>query len=189
MTPETDEQLVEKYLDGDDKSLEILFSRYLAPIYNFVARTIGNSGNADDITQETFIKTWKNLKKFDRAKIFKVWIFRIARNTAIDYFRKNKEILFSDLDTGEDDFDPNENIADSEPLALGLIEKDEKMDEINRSIDKLPASSRMVIIMHYMEQLTFQEIADISGESINTIKSRNRRALKAIKKFIQKIPE
>ena len=86
----SDEQLINNYLKGDEKSLEILIHRYLKPIYNFVYRYVNNKQEAEDVTQEVFVKTWRNLKKFKRNKSFKTWIFSIAKNTAIDSFKKKK---------------------------------------------------------------------------------------------------
>ena len=90
-----DKILIQQYLKGDEKSLEILIARYLKPIYSFVYKNVGNPSEAEDITQEVFIKIWKNIKKFDQNKNFKPWIFQIAKNTSIDFLRKKKSIPFS----------------------------------------------------------------------------------------------
>lgn len=95
MTNATDEQLIKQYLKGDENSLEILIKRYLKPIYSFVYRNIGNSEKAQDITQEVFIKAWKNLALFRTSKAssgagFKSWLFTIAQNSCIDYLKQKK---------------------------------------------------------------------------------------------------
>ncbi|MFA6919366.1 MAG: sigma-70 family RNA polymerase sigma factor, partial [Patescibacteria group bacterium] len=97
MSEYLDEQLVQQYLSGDEKSLEVLIQKYLKPIYNFVYRYVGDMANAEDLTQEVFVKVWKNIKKFDRKKSFKTWIFCIAKNTAFDYLRKKKSIPLSNF--------------------------------------------------------------------------------------------
>ena len=91
----SDEQLVWDYLKSDEKSLELLIRRYLKPIYSFVYRYVGKAHDADDVTQDVFVKVWRNLKKFDREKSFKTWIFAIAKNTAFDHLKKKKAIPFS----------------------------------------------------------------------------------------------
>ena len=93
-----DQDLISKYLAGDEKSLEILIEQYLKPIYSFVYRYTGSASNAEDITQDVFVRVWKNLKKFDQNKSFKTWIFSIAKNAAIDWLRKKKTISLSDDD-------------------------------------------------------------------------------------------
>jgi len=90
----TDEQLVASHLKGDGEALEILVSRYLKSIYSFAYRHIGNIHDAEDITQEVFVKVLRHLKKFDHDKSFKTWIFKITQNTSIDFFRKKKTIPF-----------------------------------------------------------------------------------------------
>lgn len=89
-----DEILIKKYLQGDEKSLEILIQRYLKPIYSFIYRFIGNKQDAEDVTQEVFVKAWRNFKKFDQEKKFKTWIFSIAKNTAIDFLKKRRQFRF-----------------------------------------------------------------------------------------------
>ena len=86
--PKKEEQLVRDYLKGDENSLEILIGQYLKPIYSFIYRYVGNASEAEDITQEVFVRVWKNLKKFDQNKKFKTWIFGIAKNASIDWLRK-----------------------------------------------------------------------------------------------------
>lgn len=88
----SDEQLIARYLKGDEESLEFLIKKYLQPIYNFVCRYVDNEGNAKDITQEIFVKVWKNLKKFDQKRNFKTWIFSIAKNASIDFLKKEKNL-------------------------------------------------------------------------------------------------
>ena len=93
----SDEQLVARYLRGDEKSLEFLIQQYLKPIYSFVYKYVGNPQEAEDITQEVFVRMWKYIKKFDQRKKFKTWIFSIAKNAAIDFLRKKKPYPFQNL--------------------------------------------------------------------------------------------
>jgi len=81
---ETDQQLIESYFDGDEAALAVLVNRYLKPVYNFAFRLTGNQADAEDVSQETFLKAWKNIKKFRADENFKAWILKIARNTAYD---------------------------------------------------------------------------------------------------------
>jgi len=94
----SDKKIIENYLKGDEKYLEILIQKYLKPIYGFVFKYVGNADEAEDITQAVFIKVWKNIKKYDKNKSFKTWIFSIAKNTCIDYLRKKKAIPLSNFE-------------------------------------------------------------------------------------------
>ncbi len=83
-----DKQLVQKFLDGSDEAFEELVGRYLKPIYNFLYQFTKDPDSLDDLTQETFIKVWRNIRKFDRSKNFRVWIYAIAKNKAYDFLKK-----------------------------------------------------------------------------------------------------
>ena len=84
----SDNEIIIQYLNGDKDAFTEIVNRYLKLIYNFTYRLVGNEKVAEDISQEVFLKAWKNIKKFDLEKNFKTWIFSIAKNTAIDYLRK-----------------------------------------------------------------------------------------------------
>lgn len=189
---QSDIQLIEGYLKGEEESLKVLIGRYLKPIFNFVYRYAGNNRHeAEDITQETFVKIWRNLNKFDskrnkagEEKSFKVWIFQIAKNTAFDYLRKKysfdkkkRILLFSEIETVENKGNFLENIADSSPLPDEIFQRNELVKELNGTIEKLPLKYREILILRYNDHFTFQEISEVMKESINTVKSRHRRGL------------
>jgi len=92
-----DEQLIANYLKGDEELLEVLVRRYFKLIYNFVYQYTGSLEDSEDITQEVFVKVWRNFRKFNQKKSFKTWIFSIAKNTAIDFLRKKKQYHFQRL--------------------------------------------------------------------------------------------
>ena len=88
-----DKAIIYEYLKGDQRALEFLVKKYIKPIYSFVYRNVGDVEAAEDITQEVFIRVWKNIRRFDLNKDFKPWIFQIAKNASIDYLRKRKSLL------------------------------------------------------------------------------------------------
>ena len=160
-----DEQLIIDYLGGDEKSLEILIEQYLKPIYSFVYRYTGSASDAEDITQDVFVRVWKNLKKFDQNKKFKTWIFSIAKNSAIDWLRKKKTIPLSD--------DIMDTFAVPAPLVPEL--------SLTAILEKIPVQYRMILFLRYNDHFSFREIAESLGENLNTIKSRHRRGLIILK--------
>jgi len=181
-----DEQLIKDYLSGDEKSLEILIKRYLKPIYGFVYKYIGNVQESEDITQEVFIKIWRNLKKFNFKKRpapyrtegsgsgFKTWIFSIAKNTCIDWIRKKKTMLLDDKFA--------ETLVNQAPLASENLEKTDIVQVLVSAMDNLLPKYQTVLSLRYNDNLNFREIAIVLKESINTIKSQHRRALNMLKK-------
>ncbi len=169
----TDEQLVKNYLKGDEKSLEELVRRYLPLIYNFSRRYSGDPDNASDIAQEVFVKVWKNLRKFDTSKNFRAWLFTIAKNTALDWFKKKDALPLSLA----------ENIIDTKlaPI-IDEIYKKSLLNNLQLAIEKLPPKYSSIINLYHTKGLNFREIADFLKEPINTVKSRYRRGLISLKK-------
>jgi len=180
----SDEQLVIDYLAGNEESFEILIKSYLKPICNFVYRYLNNGQEAEDITQEVFVKVWRNLKKFDQSKSFKTWIFSIAKNTSIDWLKKKKTIPLSNFKNkeGEDLF--IETLADPAPLPNEIFERVNIANMLNAAINQLSLKYRIVLLLRYNDHFNFREIAETLNEPLNTIKSRHRRALVLLKKLL-----
>jgi RNA polymerase sigma-70 factor (ECF subfamily) len=133
----SDQQLVINYLEGDEKSLEILFCRYLKPIYNFTYRYVGDKQNAEDITQEAFVKVWRNIKKFDQSKSFKTWLFFIAKNSCIDFLKKKKTIPFSEFETEDGGNLIIDTLADSSPLPQEMLDRAGMAQILDSAMKKL----------------------------------------------------
>ncbi len=180
----TDSELIESYLEGNKKSLEILIGRYLKQIYNFVARYSGDPAEANDLTQETFIKVWKNLQKFDLDRNFKTWLFTIARNTSLDRIRKKKALPFSALEEEREDF--LNQFESEEKLADELFDQELKRETVLKAVATLSPIYQSVIMLRYGENFSFTEIAAILKEPIDTVKSRYRRALIQLRQLLEK---
>ncbi len=180
----SDQQLIADYLAGDEKSLEILYSRYLKPIYSFAYRYVGGGHDAEDITQEVFVKTWRQIKRFDQSKSFKTWLFSIAKNAAIDFLKKKKTIPFSEFENEEGENALTEALADPNPLPQEILERADMAQVLNTAMDKLSPEYRMVLFLRYNDHFSFQEIADSLGEPLYTITSRHRRALIKLKELL-----
>ncbi len=182
---EKDSDLISSYLEsGDESSLQTLISRHLRSIYNFAYSIVGGDSEADDVVQEAFVKIWKNLKKFNPEKGFRTWAFSITRNTAIDYLRKRKAIPFSHFDD-EKEGQFAESIKDGEALADELFDLMHQNKEVAKAIDSLPEIYREIISLKLAEDMTFEEMAEIMGESVNTIKSRHRRGVILLRKALE----
>ena len=178
----SDNELIQKYLKGDQKSLEILIDRYLKLIYGFVYKNVGDVAEAEDITQEVFVKIWKNIRKFDQKKNFKPWIFQIAKNTSVDFLRKKKSIPFSKFENEKGQNPLVENIKSNSPDLLGEI-SDRKI--IDSAMQTLGEKERKLINLRHIEGLSFQQISETFKESINTVNSRYRRTLATLRKNIK----
>ncbi|MFA6430235.1 MAG: RNA polymerase sigma factor [Candidatus Paceibacterota bacterium] len=172
-----DLDLIKDYLNGDEASFPKLVDIYLKSIFNFSYRIIGSEKDAEDITQEIFLKVWKNLKKFDIEKSFKTWIFSIAKNTCIDYLRKKRDIpmsVFDDEDGGNFIQDNLESEESSPEEKIILKENKKIFDEI---LKELSITQREIIVMKYVNELSLSEVAEIMNMPKDTVKSHHRRAL------------
>ena len=181
----SDEEVLIFHKDNKQEALKIIVSRYTSPLYNFTAR-LANKNDAPDIVQEVFIKIWKNIDNFDQSKAsFKTWIFTIAKNTTTDYLRKKRSLLFSDVSTDEENINSfAENIESEELLPDEVIEKLEDAEVLNKTLEKLRLDYREVLILHYQEEMTFEEIGKILDKPLNTIKSQHRRALIELRRIL-----
>ncbi len=180
----SDEKLVAEYLAGDEKALRILIGRYLKPVYNFVYRYVASAGDAEDIVQDVFASVWKNIKKFDQNKSFKTWIFSIAKNASLGWIKKKKPSLFSEFNNKEGDNSLVESIEDSSPLPDELFVRADLAKKLASAMEKLSPNYRIVLLLHYNDHFTFQEISESLGEPLNTVKSRHRRAIISLRKLL-----
>lgn len=192
MTPANDDrsdaELAIAAKNGDAAALEVLLRRHFSATYAFVRRAVANVADADDITQETFVRAWRHLRSFDVSKSFRTWVFRIARNAAIDLSRKRKIPAFSDRDDrGEGDDTPNieDVVLDPRPLASASFDSALLAKKLEAATSALPLTQRMAVFLHLEEGRTFREISDILGVPLDTVKSRFRRALAALRVLLK----
>jgi len=183
----TDEQLVVEYNKGDEKSLELLIQRYLTRVYQFAYKYLQNQDEAEDMAQEVFVKVWKNVKKFKADFKFKTWIYTITKNACLDFLKKkNRPVVFSDLDNEENNWGFVDSLADTRPSALEVIKSQEGVKALNFAVEELAPVYRSTVNLRYNEDLKFREIAEVLNESIDTIKTRHRRAIKSLKSIFEK---
>ena len=181
---QNDAEIILAYKNGDEEAFKTLIKRYTTPLYNFTAR-LTNRNDAPDIVQEVFIKVWKNVGHFDVQKAsFKTWIFTIAKNTTTDFLRKKKSFLFSDMGSGEDTDSFAENIPDEKLLPDIALQKLQDSQFLDKILLKLQPNYREVLILHYQEEMTFEEIGQILNKPLNTVKSQHRRAIIELRKTL-----
>jgi RNA polymerase sigma-70 factor (ECF subfamily) len=177
---DNDKKLIHNFLRGDEAAFALLMKIYLKPIYNFLYQLSGDFSAIDDLTQETFVKVWKNRRRFDEKKSFKTWIFTIAKNTAYDYFKKKKTIPFSRF-LDEDGNNKLENVAEQSILPDEILARKDIAQELEKKLKEIPEKYRLLLTLHYKEDFSLTEISQILKIPYNTIKSNHGRALKALK--------
>lgn len=183
-----DQVLVKNYMNGDEKALEVLLLRHKSAIYNFIYSKVYNRELSEDIFQDTFIKVIHNLKlkKYNEKGKFLPWVMRIAHNLVIDYFRKNNRFRKVEFKNSEDDdFDIFEILGNNEDSIETTIIKDQILNDLSQVLVHLPEDQKEVIRLRFYMGLSFKEISEDTGVSINTALGRMRYALINLRKIIE----
>ena len=180
-----DSVLVSDYINGNEKSLEILIIRHKQRIFSFVLSKVLDREIAEDVFQDTFIKVINTLKrgKYNEEGKFLPWVMRIAHNLVIDHFRRNKRIRTF---RNTDEFDIFTVISDEVLNVEKQLIKDQILNDIRELIVELPEDQKEVLIMRMYKDMSFKEIAENTDVSINTALGRMRYALINLRKLIEK---
>lgn len=175
----SDRALIKQYLHGDEKSFDALYERYRRPVYSYLSGMFpGRSDLADEIYQQTWIKVIKNLPRYRDKNTFISWIIRIARNAAMDHFRRNARFLPLEEISGES----SENNVKS---PLQDIINQHEYDALKMAVANLPEDQREVVLLR-LQDIPFKEIARIQKVSINTALGRMRYAIAALRETMKK---
>ena len=178
-----DSELISSYIQGDENAFGVLVNRYKSKVYTTIYLVVKDSFVAEDLMQDTFIKAVETLKdgRYNEEGKFLPWILRIAHNLAIDYFRREKRYPSVVFEDGSNVFN---SLSFSESSIESLQIKRESHEHLRELIKKLPEQQREVLIMRHYEDMSFQEIADATGVSINTALGRMRYALINLRKMM-----
>jgi RNA polymerase sigma-70 factor (ECF subfamily) len=179
----SDSELVALYLKGDSKSFEALIQKHNNKIYAFILSKIRNRDLAEDIFQDTFIRVINSLQKgkYNEEGKFLPWVMRIANNLVIDYFRKSKKMRAI---ASTDDFDIFDILQDGEKNIEDNLVNNQIHKDLRKLIEHLPEDQKEVLKMRYYAELSFKEISESTGVSINTALGRMRYALINLRKLI-----
>jgi len=181
----TDAFLVSSYIKGQESALETLIKRHKHKIYSFIYSKVYDKDIAEDIFQDTFIKVIRTLKRgaYNEEGKFLPWTMRIAHNLVIDYFRKSNRMPKFD-NSGE--FSIFSVLSDTSLNAEKSIIKEQVESDVRRLVDELPEDQKEVLMMRIYNDMSFKEISDRTGVSINTALGRMRYALINLRKIIDK---
>ena len=180
-----DALLVKKYVEGDENALTVLINRHQSKIFGFIYSKISDRDISNDIFQDTFIKVIRTLKSksYNEEGKFLPWVMRIAHNLIIDHYRKNKKMpMFRETE----EFSIFSIMSDDSLTIENKIIKDQVEVDLKKLIEELPADQKEVLIMRMYQDMSFKEISEITGVSINTALGRMRYALMNIRKVIEK---
>lgn len=173
----TDEELVVLYAKGNNNAFDILLSRYQSSIYSYINFIVHNKDLAEDIFQETFVKVIMTIKqnRYTESGKFKAWIMRIAHNLIIDNYRQER--IENTISNDEVEVDLFNNMKLCDDSIEDHMVRQQALKDVRKLVEFLPENQRGVLVMRYYQDLSFKEIADITGVSINTALGRMRYAL------------
>ncbi|GAA4049033.1 MULTISPECIES: RNA polymerase sigma factor [Flavobacterium] len=180
-----DALLVKNYIAGDENALAVLINRHQSKIYGFIYSKMADRDVADDVFQDTFIKVIKTLKSnsYNEEGKFLPWVMRISHNLIVDHYRKNKKMPML---RETEEFSIFSVLTDTSMNAEGRIITEVIEKDLQKIIKQLPDDQREVLTMRIYQDLSFNEIAELTGVSINTALGRMRYALMNLRKLIEK---
>lgn len=174
-----DSAVVSAFLKGEERAFAELVQRYQTRLLNFVYRTVGDRERAEDLVQEVFVRVYRHLHRFDRSKKFSTWVYTIASNLAKNELRnrsRNPLVLFQSLQKNWEDEDRPLQFEDPTSRPDDLFRKRHLREVVEKSVAQLPEHHRDVFVLRELEGKSYEEIAEITGCNLGTVKSRLNRA-------------
>jgi RNA polymerase sigma-70 factor (ECF subfamily) len=182
-----DDVLVAGILDGDEDLFPILVERYQTRLFRFVQRYTSDAEDARDVTQEVFFKVYCALDTFDPRYKFSTWLFRIGGNAAIDHLRRRKARPISlDLPRNNDGDVPEVEFVDEGPDPLEELSRSRLREELDLAISRLPDDYKELISLRHYGELPYEEIAEMKGMPLGTVKNKLFRARQALRDLLPK---
>ena len=181
-----DEELVEHALRGSEDAYRDLVVRYQRPVFSLILRMMRDRSEAEELAQEVFLKAFGALDRFDRSRKFSSWLFKIAHNASIDRLRR-KRLSTVPLETSEDEADPIARLADprSEAPDVG-VERGQLAAAFEEALGRLRPAYREVLLLRFQQGMAYEEIADVTGLALGTVKTHLHRARKAMAAELEK---
>ncbi len=164
-----DKKLVKRYLKGDEQAFDLLYQRYRQTVFSYLQGVMNNRSVAEELYQQTWIKVAANLCRYRHRDSFKAWILRIARNAAMDHFRREKRFVALD-----DKQLPSPDSTAASPRVE--VDRQQTEEKLQQAINELPAEQKEVVLLR-LQEMAFKEIARVQEVSINTVLGRMRYAI------------
>lgn len=182
--PDQDLELIEELREGSEEAFAVLISAYERPIYNFVYRLLEDPSDAPDVTQEVFLKVFRNVGAFRGECSLKTWIYRIAVNEALNlrrWFSRHRRREVSLDGAGEGHAELTATLADPQETQYEQVLRHERMRAVETALAQVKESFRVAVVLRDIEGLSYEEIAEILQVSLGTVKSRILRGREALK--------
>lgn len=175
-----DKETLEKAIKGESLAFGDLYDKYQPGVYRLIYLKVGHREEAEDLTHQVFLNAWKNIKNFEGQGIeFSSWLFRIARNKIIDYYRLKRTFEDIEDEDGELFIDPSQDLMDEK------VEDRIDITKVTLALNKLKENQRDIIIMRFVEELSHKEMSQILGKSQSVIRVIQYRAIRKLKKILK----
>jgi RNA polymerase sigma-70 factor (ECF subfamily) len=182
--PDALETLIQRCLAGDQRAWEAVVRQHWRKVFNVAYKFVGKHEEAEDLTQDIFLKIFKSLDTFDRRANFQTWLVSVSRNLCIDHYRsvrKEREVIDRGIDAS--DLAP----AASDPSPVSALEQRDRVDLLRRALSALPKTLRTAVVMRDIQELSYQEIADRLRLPEGTVKSRINRGRTELARQVMKL--
>lgn len=177
-----DKVLIDRFLEGDESAFNLLFEKYKRKIYLIAYRLLGNHEDANDITQETLIKIYKELKNFRNESSLYTWIYRITINLSLNLLKKKKLRSFFDFEEVDEWL-----FKDDRQSPELSFRENELSNKIQEALKKLPEKQRTVFTLRYYDELSYEEISEILGTSVGALKANYFHAVNKLQKELKNV--
>lgn len=172
-----DKDIIRQVLNGDNDAFALLVERYQTRLYNLALRMCGNEDDAFDLTQEAFVKAWRNLGSFQQEAAFSTWLFRLTSNVCIDFLRAKKRRTTVSLTMREDDSEDSQlDLPDPAISPEEAVIRSEDRQALARAMNELPVEYRQILTLRAIDDLSYSQIAQVLELEEGTVKSRLSRA-------------
>lgn len=185
MTPEHEKHCIERVLKGDANAFEHLVHAYEKTVYNLALRTLGNREDAEDVTQEAFLKAYRSLDSYRGDSKFSVWLYRIVSNLCLDLLRSRQRKPTQSLTVEDDDGEIGElEISDEHFSPEKLLDRKLTRESVQRGLSALPDDARQILLLRELQGMSYEEIGQALDLEPGTVKSRIFRARKRLCAFL-----
>ncbi len=175
---------IRQVLSGEQDAFAHLVTEYEKQVYRLCLKMVGNAEDAEDLAQEAFFKAWKGLKFYKFESSFSTWLYRLTTNVCIDHLRKQKRQTAASLTLDDEENGQELEIPDREPMPEEQLLKKERQQQLQLAMGKLEEDARLILTLRVVEDLSYEQIAQIMDLKIGTVKSRIARARERLKNIL-----
>jgi len=183
---ESDFQLIRNYKEGDESSLNLLLRKYQQKIYWHARKMAGNHMDADEIVQEVMLTLLKSIGDFKFQSSFSTWLYRIITTRTLNYLKRRRVREIFSGSNGSEEENEKVSLKTRRTSILEELENKEKLDFLDRVLKEIPAKQREIFIMRHFDEMTYEEIADITGKSVGSLKANYYHAFAKVNEIMSK---